>query len=238
MADYDKVIPSGQVGEIEVKIYGNKIHAGRFKKSYAVRTNDPEQENVNLILSGNIRKVYDVSSDLAVIGFSDEDMKKEIIFTNLLDRPGYGDSLLVCLLQMDGPMTDEEINYLFNQGVTFYRYLNDYTAIIDVSVQDIFLLVMDMQSFRWIGEYKPEYKYFHEPPESARRGAYVVSLAGDSEEFRNDLKHIGIQVVTYYDETEDYYVVAEWERFPEIASFWWVEKVHKEAESFSSIYVD
>jgi hypothetical protein len=149
---------------------------------------------------------------------------------------GRGDSLLVCLFQTIDPMTSEEINYLFMHGVTFYRFLSSYTAIIDLSVQDIFLLVMDLANFRWIGDYKPEYKYWHEPPESSRRGAYVVSLFGDSNEFREDLKHIGIQVVTYYEDTEDYYVIAEWEHFPEIAGFWWVEKVHKEPESFSSVY--
>lgn len=149
---------------------------------------------------------------------------------------GRGDSRLVCLFQTVGPMTSGEINYLFEHGVTFYRFLTSYTAIIDLSVQDIFLLVMDLPNFRWIGDYKPEYKYCHDPPESSRRGAYVISLLGDSNEFREDLKYIGIQVVTYFEETEDYYVIAEWERFPEIADLWWVEMVHKEPESFSSVY--
>jgi hypothetical protein len=149
---------------------------------------------------------------------------------------GRGDSLLVCLYQTRRPMTDEEIGYLFDRGVTFYRFLSAYTAIIDVSVEDIFLLVMDMPNFRWIGRYRAEYKYRHEPPESNRRGAYVHSLVGDSEEFRNMLEHIGIEVVAYYEDTEDYYVIADWEQFHEIAVFWWVEKVYKEPESFSNTY--
>lgn len=148
---------------------------------------------------------------------------------------GRGDSFLVCLFQTVDPMTDEEVNFLFERGVTFYRFLSSYTAIIDVSVEDIYLLVMDMPNFRWIGEYLPEYKYRHEPSESTRRGAYVHSLAGDSHEFRNGLRHIGIKVITYYEDTEDYYVIADWEQFHEISGLWWVQKVYKEQETFSRV---
>jgi hypothetical protein len=150
---------------------------------------------------------------------------------------GRGDSLLVCLFQTYDPLLEEDITYLFDRGVTFYDFLTKNTALIDVSVENIFLLVMDLPSFRWIGEYIPEYKYRHEPPESSRRGAYVYSLAGDSHDFRVDLKHIGIRVVDYFEETGDYYVIADWDRFPEIAEFWWVEKVYKESESFSEVYL-
>lgn len=87
MADFDKVIPPGQEGEINVKIYGHKIFPGHFRKGYTVTTNDPENEKVVLNVSGDVTKVFDVSSDIAVVGFSDEDMKKEVILTNLLDRP-------------------------------------------------------------------------------------------------------------------------------------------------------
>lgn len=87
MADFDKVIPPGQEGKINVKIYGHKIAPGHFKKAYTVTTNDPENEKVILNVLGDVMKVFDVSSDIAVIGFSDEDMKKEVILTNLLDQP-------------------------------------------------------------------------------------------------------------------------------------------------------
>ncbi len=149
---------------------------------------------------------------------------------------GRGDSFLVCLYQTRDPITDEEIGFLFDRGVTFYRFLSAHTAIIDVSVEDIFLIVMDMPNFRWIGWYRAEYKYRHEPPGSNRRGAYVHSMVGDSHEFRNMLAHLGISVITYYEDTEDYYVIADWEQFHVIAGLWWVEKVYKEPETFSNVY--
>lgn len=149
---------------------------------------------------------------------------------------GYADSLIVCLLQTRQPMSGKERDHLFDSGITFYVTLTDYTSIVDVSVEDILLLVMELPNFRWIGEYKSEYKYRHETPGSTRRGAYVFSLCGDSMEFRNSLGHLGIEVVTYYDSTGDYYVIADWERFPEIAEFWWVRKIYKEPEGFSEIY--
>ena len=149
---------------------------------------------------------------------------------------GRGDSFLVCLFQTEDPISDEDVRYLFEQGVTFYRFLSSHTAIIDISVEDISLLLMGMPNFRWIDEYRAEYKYRHDPPESSRRGAYIHSLVGDSIEFRNALKHIGISVIMYYEETEDYYVVADWDHFHEIAGLWWVEKVYKEPDTFSGVF--
>lgn len=87
MADFDKVIPPGKEGKIIVKIYGHKIFAGHFKKSYTVTTNDPDNERLVLTLSGEVVKVFDVSSELALTGFTDEILKKEVILTNLLDEP-------------------------------------------------------------------------------------------------------------------------------------------------------
>ncbi|HUV37814.1 MAG TPA: hypothetical protein VMX58_12830 [Patescibacteria group bacterium] len=87
MADFDKVIPPGKEGKITVKIYGHKIFPGHIKKSYTVTTNDPENESVVLTLSGDVVKVFDVSTDIAVTGFSDEELKKEVILTNRLDKP-------------------------------------------------------------------------------------------------------------------------------------------------------
>ena len=160
---------------------------------------------------------------------------EKIEYLRSIDR---GDSFLVCLYQTRDPITSEEVNYLFERGVTFYRFLTSCTSIIDATVDDIVLLVMDQPNFRWIGEYQAEYKYSHEPRLSNRQGAYVHSLAGDSFEFRNALKHLGIKVITYYEDTEDFYVIADWEQFYEIARCWWVEKVYKEPETFSEITFD
>ena len=40
MADFDKVIPPGQEGKINLEIAGKKVH-GNFSKSATVYTNDP-----------------------------------------------------------------------------------------------------------------------------------------------------------------------------------------------------
>ena len=87
MADFDKVVPPGKEGKINVKIYGHKIFPGHFKKSYTVTTNDPENERIVLTLAGDVVKVFEVSSELAITGFKDEDLKKEVILTNQLDTP-------------------------------------------------------------------------------------------------------------------------------------------------------
>lgn len=85
MADYDKVIPPGEEGKIEVKIWGSKIHPGHFRKTYTATTNDPENPKIVLTINGDVMKVLDFSKQLSKTGFVDEDFKLETIITVLLD---------------------------------------------------------------------------------------------------------------------------------------------------------
>ncbi len=87
MADHDKVIPSGSEGKISVKINGHKIHPGRFKKSWTVSTNDPDNKRLVLYVGGSVKKVFEFSGQLSMSGFRDEEMEEEMILTNLLDEP-------------------------------------------------------------------------------------------------------------------------------------------------------
>ncbi|HER43226.1 MAG TPA: hypothetical protein ENO08_02055 [Candidatus Eisenbacteria bacterium] len=87
MADYDKVIPSGQGGEIRVKIHGSKIHPGRFTKSWSVVTNDPENKKLTIKVGGTVKQVFDSSGQLFMSGFHDESISGEMILENKLDEP-------------------------------------------------------------------------------------------------------------------------------------------------------
>ena len=87
MADFDKAIPPGEEGKINVKIYGNKIQPGRFRKSYTVTTNDPENKKVILYVSGSITRVLELSKPMSLSGFTNEDLKMETIITNRLETP-------------------------------------------------------------------------------------------------------------------------------------------------------
>jgi hypothetical protein len=87
VADYDKVVPPGQEGKIKVKIDGKKLYPGFMEKSFAVKTNDPQNESLNLVTEFTVKKVFDVSKDLSWTGFSDEDVKLEAIITNLMPSP-------------------------------------------------------------------------------------------------------------------------------------------------------
>lgn len=141
---------------------------------------------------------------------------------------GRGDSMLVCLYQVSRPLGYDERAYIERQGVIFYRDLTPRTHIVDSSVENVFLVLLDMPYFRWIGEYKGVYKYKPEPDGSERPGAYIHSLDGDREEFRVDLEYLGIELVDYNDRIGGYYVMADWNEFADIAGLWWVFKVFKE----------
>lgn len=87
MADYDKVVPSGQGGEIRVKIHGTKIHPGHFSKSWTVITNDPDNKRLVFKVAGDVKQVFRPSGQLFMSGFHDESIKGETILENMLDTP-------------------------------------------------------------------------------------------------------------------------------------------------------
>ena len=87
MADYDKVILPGQEGRIGVKIYGHKIHPGHFRKGFTITTNDPTNKKIVLTINGDVTKVFEVTKDLYISGFADEDLDLETTVINRLDEP-------------------------------------------------------------------------------------------------------------------------------------------------------
>jgi hypothetical protein len=87
VADYDKAIPPGKEGRVNVKIDGRKLYPGFSEKHFAVKTNDPENAAFNLAIQMNIKRVFEVSKDLRWAGFMDEEFKIESILTNMLDTP-------------------------------------------------------------------------------------------------------------------------------------------------------
>ncbi|MCX5753318.1 MAG: DUF1573 domain-containing protein [Candidatus Krumholzibacteria bacterium] len=87
VADFDKVIAPGQEGKVHITIDGKKIGAGPFDKTFAVKTNDPENEQFNLAVQGKVTKALEFSKDLRWAGFVDEKLKIESYITVLLAAP-------------------------------------------------------------------------------------------------------------------------------------------------------
>ncbi|MDD3642551.1 MAG: hypothetical protein PHQ19_03705 [Candidatus Krumholzibacteria bacterium] len=87
MADYDEVIPPGSEGRINVKLIGYKLPTGKFKKSFTVKTNDPENEKVILYVSGNVQKIFEVSKGLSLTGYRNEEPRDEVIVTSTVETP-------------------------------------------------------------------------------------------------------------------------------------------------------
>ena len=86
MADYDEVIPPGSEGKIAVKLIGHKLHNGSFKKSFTVKTNDPENAKVTLSVLGHIQQVFQMSKALSLSGYRGEEIKEELVITSTLDE--------------------------------------------------------------------------------------------------------------------------------------------------------
>jgi hypothetical protein len=87
VADYDKTVAPGATGKIHVKISGKKIFPGTIEKSFAVKTNDPKNDQFTLVVKGTVKRGLDFSREMRWAGFIDEDFKLDCIITNVLGTP-------------------------------------------------------------------------------------------------------------------------------------------------------
>lgn len=88
MADFEKVIPPGTEGKVNVKIDGKKLeNPGPFEKSFTVTTNDAQNKQFVLVVRGTVKRAFDLSGEMRWAGYTDEDLKVETTITNLLPVP-------------------------------------------------------------------------------------------------------------------------------------------------------
>jgi hypothetical protein len=87
VADYDKVIPPGQEGKVNIKIDGKKLYPGMFEKAFTVKTNDPDNAQFVLTVAGTVKKAFEFSREMRWSGFVDDQFKFEVDITSLLDTP-------------------------------------------------------------------------------------------------------------------------------------------------------
>jgi hypothetical protein len=87
VADFDKAIPPGKEGKINIRIDGKKLFPGMFEKNFAVSTNDPENAQFNLTVQGTVKRAFEFSHDLKWTGFIDDRLDLETDITNLLATP-------------------------------------------------------------------------------------------------------------------------------------------------------
>ena len=87
MANFDKAIPPGQEGKINIKLDGKKLFPGFFEKNFTVRTNDPDNVQFVLVVNGTVKKAFDLSREMRWTGYVDDKFNFEVIVTNLLPTP-------------------------------------------------------------------------------------------------------------------------------------------------------
>lgn len=89
MAKYDKVIPPGQEGKINLVIEGSKVHGG-FSKNTSVHSNDPEQPVVTLSMAGTEIAYVAVDPDRVYLqGRYGEKIEKEVTVRSNEEMPDF-----------------------------------------------------------------------------------------------------------------------------------------------------
>jgi hypothetical protein len=87
VADFDKVIPPGKEGKVNIRLDGKKLFPGLFDKKFTVRTNDPDNTQFELVVTGTVKKAFEFSREMRWSGFVDDQFKFEVEVTNLLPTP-------------------------------------------------------------------------------------------------------------------------------------------------------
>ena len=147
-----------------------------------------------------------------------------LIRLKYLEKEGLGGSIMTTIIQTRDELGWEEFLERFGDRITGVRYYGPVgrTAfLVAMTVSDILDLMLDNE-IRWAGEFYPEYKIV---PGGRNTKFYVLSLEGDTIEFRRELRDAGVFVMQHDPETGEYFVRSSRDNYDRVASLWWVARV-------------
>ncbi len=135
---------------------------------------------------------------------------------------GEGDAPVVCVVQFDERVLPPQNPDLYPlQDLRGEAWILVGTA----STVQVFIGSPDV---RWIGEYKPEYKYNHTLAGARVVWVYIETFQGHSPEFRDDMESIGISDIRYIGIPGYYYTRLTGDQVVELASYWWVRNIYRD----------
>lgn len=110
MAKYDKVIPPGQEGKLELVVEGNRVH-NRWTKTATIHSNDPDHATMVVTLTGNITPYIEVlpKSRLFLQGHFGEPVSKTITLKSNEDDLDFEITKIESNL-------DDKLTYTFEPG--------------------------------------------------------------------------------------------------------------------------
>lgn len=144
-----------------------------------------------------------------------------------IEADGYGNSLMICIVQTQDEMPYREFVDRFEwdeDEFEYYDTLSPRSFLLSLPVSSVLRLLGD-RSVRWIGEYRPDYKLVPGPRNAA---VFVSSFDGDRMEFRRDLEELGVEVEDYDEKTGEYLIRTDYDCYLDLADLWWVESVSSE----------
>jgi hypothetical protein len=110
VAKFDKVIPPGQEGKVQLVIEGNRVH-GKFTKSATIHSNDPEHPSMTITMTGNITPYISMvpNSRIFLQGMYGEPIQQSIVLKS------NEDGLNFAITKIESNL-DDKITYDFAPG--------------------------------------------------------------------------------------------------------------------------
>jgi hypothetical protein len=141
-----------------------------------------------------------------------------------LEEKGLGGTLLTSIVQTNEEMGWEQFLVRYQSDITdvvYYGRVGRTSFLVGMTVSDILDLMVN-EGIRWVGEFYPEYKIV---PGGRNSKFYVRSLEGDTVGFRRELRDVGVFVMGFDRDTQEYYVRSSQDTYDEVAKLWWVARV-------------
>ncbi|MEJ2636980.1 MAG: S8 family serine peptidase, partial [Calditrichia bacterium] len=187
---------------------------------------DAERESSRQMERNKNQHLIHLFNGLEFIPMSGVEVSLSEKITSLHKESG-SDEKLVCIIQFQGKMTIGDIIELLESDVKIYEDIarRTYLARLPASL----VSALSSKSYiRWIGEYKPEYKYEAILSDSKRPEAIIYPMGGDRQEYREDLQRLGVIIKHYDTKVNLYEVLLDNSQFKQVAEeIWWVKGISK-----------
>jgi len=211
-----------------------KTKKGGFDRVYEkLKSSDPEEAIQILKNYGRARNIK-----LEEIPLLEKNPNYSVKFPNLefIPSPGVCETLMrkiesvakretfskriPLILQFKRRLSLKEMMELYQLGIKgLTNSLNKYTCVVTIPVKN-FSSLLQKPFIRSILEYKPSYKL--KVPYSGINKGLIIPIDYGRPEYEEDLKDLGIEIITYIPSTFTYYVKMTEEQGEAVTRLWWV----------------
>lgn len=135
------------------------------------------------------------------------------------------------ILQLKRKISLSEYIALFDKGVQYEEKIKQGNYLIASVPAGNLEKLIGMEHVRWIGLYKPSYKYDKVPSEGETVTTHIHVIGAENKEYQEQLKGLGIEDIRYDDTIRAYIASVSATQYPKVANLLWTKAVLPEGKA-------